>query len=140
VDDTYKWLLFFHVLSAFAVLAGAVTISVAITNLRRSVAGEDAPALVRLGRAGLRMSDVGATLALILGVILAVHLKEYGPFDGWLIIAYVLWVAAAALSGRMNKAYGEGDGAGVVATFYLHAGFVVVVLLLLLDMIFKPGA
>jgi uncharacterized membrane protein len=145
MDDTYKWLLFFHVLSAFAVVAGAVSITVTTIGLR-SAAGDDATPLMRVARIWLRTSDIGATVALVLGIILAIHVDGYGPFDGWIIVAYALWIVAMATSGKLSVTYrkaSEAGGASAVAgaqALYLQAGFVVAVALLLIDMIFKPGA
>jgi hypothetical protein len=95
-------------------------------------------------------------LALILGVILAIDSNVFEIWDGWIIAAIVLWALLGAIGARTGAYYtavqklaqegGEGAQQEVVTRLrartgaLLHLGTVLVFLLILLDMIFKPGA
>ena len=91
---------------------------------------------------------------------LAFSYGDYDLWDGWIIAAIVLWVAAAAVGSRtgaeymkpLNKAR-ELSSAGQAgpndelialnrtsARVVLHAIATVLAVLLLIDMIWKPGA
>src|SRR5215218_1432190 len=103
---------------------------------------------------------IGAGGTIILGIWLALSVGGYDLWDGWIIAALVLWAIAAAVGQRTGKAYMEGvnkaqelraagqrgANAELLALnrtqngLILHAVASVVVLLILIDMIWKPGA
>ena len=74
---------------------------------------------------------------LVLGIWLALEVDSYELWDGWILAAIVLWVVASAAGGRLSRGVREGalDGAGLLFAVMTAASFV-----LLIDMIFKPGA
>ena len=88
------------------------------------------------------------------GVILAVHSNTFNIWDGWVIAGIVLWAAFAAVGQRTGKYYTDvqklveqgghrGRGARAAACVHrrlLHLATVGLFVLILLDMIFKPGA
>jgi hypothetical protein len=80
--------------------------------------------------------DVGGFGTLILGIWLALDIEGYGLFDLWIIAAIVLWFVAAAVGRRAKDALDEGSGRFA----QWHWIRTLVVVLLLADMIFKPGA
>jgi uncharacterized membrane protein len=156
----YEWLLFLHVLSAFALVAGEVLFTFLIVDGRRR---DDPAAVVRVFRfspLGNVLIGVGSGGVLVLGVVIAFQADAYAIWDGWIVAALVLWFVLAELGRRTGNVYNRArDRAralvhqGQVAPspelnavlrspsgLALHAASVAIVLLLLLDMIFKPGA
>ena len=132
----YDWLLFLHVLAAFALVAGLVILT-AVT-LRAPV-----PASAVSVADGLW--GVGGIGTLVLGVWLAIDVDGYEVWDGWILGAIVLWVvaAAAATLGRRpaRERYGaEGGATATARSPAWHWVAAAATLLLLADMIWKPGA
>jgi len=154
------WALVVHVLSAFAYVAGLVVFWVLIVAVRKT----DTPAetlrmepIVKIGGVAV---GIGATGTIVVGIYLAFAVGSYAIWDGWIIAAIVLWAISGALGQRTGAAYMEGmekarelDAAGKTgpderllalnrtqAGLVLHSLTSLVVLLILLDMIFKPGA
>jgi uncharacterized membrane protein len=131
----YEWLLFLHVLAAFALVAGVVACGVVVLGdgrggLRRALA---TPALALWNAGGLGV--------LALGIALVIDIGAYDLLDGWILAAIVLWVVASAAGGPLTRAVREDAGgldAGRART--LFAVMAVASALLLVDMIFKPGA
>jgi hypothetical protein len=88
--------------------------------------------------------------------VLAIDADEYELWNGWIIAAFVMWALAGWIGDRSGRYYtavqkfaesGEANAeADVLARLRaptgarLYAGTVVLFLLLVLDMIFKPGA
>ena len=154
------WLLALHVLSAFALVAGIIVFWALIVAVRQA----DTPdGTIRMGpvvMVGNAATGVGAVGTLVLGIWLAFSVGGYDIWDGWIIAAIVLWLIAGALGQRTGAAYmrgmnraqelekaGErGPSAELLALnrtsngVLLHFLTSVAVLLLLIDMIWKPGA
>jgi uncharacterized membrane protein len=146
------WVLAFHVLSAFAWVAGLLLFWVLIVAVRKAdTPGETirTEPVVRVGNAAIGIGMVGT---IVLGVWLAFSVGGYDIWDGWIIAALVLWVISLPLGQRMKKAQelrsaGQtGPSAELLALNRTSSGVLfhflwsVVVLLILLDMIWKPGA
>jgi hypothetical protein len=157
LDD---WILALHVLSAFAFVAGLILFWVLIVAVRRT----DTPdgtirmePIVKVGNAVLWVGPVGT---LVFGIWLAFSYGGYDIWDPWIIIALVLWAVAAALGQRTGVEYTAGmtkakelEAAGQTGPstellavnrtqrgLWLHTAASVVVLLIVVDMIWKPGA
>jgi hypothetical protein len=128
----YDWLLFLHLLGAFAAVGSVVVFSVLLLGGVR-VAG---PQLVFLGR---RLWDVGGLLTLVFGIWLALDLDGYDLLDGWILGALVLWVVAAATGVRLGAAY-DAEAPDDRRLLPLYAVMAASVTALLVLMIFKPGA
>lgn len=131
-----EYVLFFHVLFAFC-LVGTVVMYTAF-----ALGG---PATKQALFVGDRLWDVGGLGTLVLGIWLA--LDEYSLLDAWILIALALWFVATFQGMQARFAYqpelAEGPGPPRVTTFSpatFHWLRTLVVLLLLLDMIFKPWA
>ena len=154
------WLLFLHVLSAFILVAAEVLFSFLIAWMWKRDVPSDIARLSGISRFGNILVGVGAGGVLILGILLAFEADSYAIWDPWIVAAIVLWLAYAELGRRTGKVY---DAAGARARTLvsegrdepnpelgamfrsraglgLHVASVAVLLLLLLDMIFKPGA
>ena len=156
----YDWLLFLHVFSAFALVAALTLYTVLIVSVWNKDVPGDVARLFSLQRVGDVLVGVGSIGVLVFGIWLAIDVKGYELWDGWIIAALVLWFVMGALGSRTGKIYNavrdraralvrEGDNAPSAELrtlvqnrqgLWLHAASVLVVLLLLIDMIFKPGA
>lgn len=154
------WLLALHVLSAFSFVAGIILFWVLIVAVRRT---DTAVGTIRMGpmaRVGNAAVGIGMGGTIVLGIWLAFSYGGYDIWDGWIVAALVLWVLGAALGQRTGAAYVEGvkkaqelhaaghtgPSAELLAInrtsrgLLLHALSSLVVLLVLIDMIWKPGA
>jgi len=157
LDD---WVVALHVLSAFAYVGGIVLFWILIVAVRQiDTPGETIrmEPIVKIGNAAVGVGGVGT---IVLGIWLAFALDSYAIWDGWIIAAIVLWAVAGAFGQRTGVAYlrgmtkakeleaagQRGASAELLALnrtsngVLLHALASASVLLILLDMIFKPGA
>ena len=133
LDD---WIKALHLLSAFA-LVGALTALWFGYLLLRSNAGASA-ALPRLFKVGTVAIAIGMTGTLVFGVWLSISLEGYEPWDGWVIGAFVLWLVAGGTGDRAGRLSQQPGGAQ--QALVLHAVSSLAVVLILIDMIWKPGA
>jgi uncharacterized membrane protein len=149
--NLYDWLLFLHVLAAFAAVAAIVVLSAILAATWRSAGVGDAGPFLRMSKLGSRLWDVGGTGTLILGIWLAIDVEGYELWDGWILAALVLWVIAAAAGVRVGAGFrrafgadaGQGDLGGSIRSqraVIVHAVMVLAVAALLVVMIYKPGA
>jgi hypothetical protein len=154
------WALVVHVLSAFAYVAGLVVFWVLIVAVRKTDTPAETLRMEPIVKVGGVAVGIGATGTIVVGIYLAFAVGSYAIWDGWIIAAIVLWAVSGALGQRTGAAYMEGmekarelDAAGKTgpderllalnrtqAGLVLHSLTSLVVLLILLDMIFKPGA
>src|SRR5918999_2364874 len=100
-----EWVLAFHVLSAFAFIAGIVLFWVLIVAGWRVETPEPLLRMEPVARVGNVAVGVGAGGTLLLGIFLALSYGDYDIWDGWIIAAIVLWVAAAAVGSRTGAEY-----------------------------------
>jgi hypothetical protein len=124
----YDTLLFLHLLAAFML---------AVTVVTYTAVALGAPASGRTLFVADRCWDVGGLGTLVLGIWLALHLDEYGFFDGWILGAIVLWMVATGLGvrARIGAEDLSPDRAKVI-----HWLRTVAIVGLLVLMIWKPGA
>jgi hypothetical protein len=133
--STYDWLLFLHLLAAFMLVAGLVAYGVMVFGRGEAVVSRT------LGPPALALWNAGGLGVIVFGVWLALDVDGYELWDGWIIAAIVLWFVASGAGGRLGAGLRERrpvqaiDGARAMVTVMALA-----TLLLLLDMIFKPGA
>jgi hypothetical protein len=132
--STYEWLLFLHLLAAFLLVAGLVAYSVLVLS-SGGVAVSRA-----LGRPALALWNAGGLGTLVFGVWLALDVDEYELWDGWIIAALVLWLIGSGAAGRLATAVRERPAGRIEGARMLVGVMALATLLLLLDMIFKPGA
>jgi uncharacterized membrane protein len=155
-----EWVLAFHVLSAFAYIAGIVLFWVLIVAVRRADTPGETIRMEPIVKVGNAAVGIGAMGTILLGIWLAFSYGGYDIWDGWIIAALVLWVVAAAVGSRTGAAYMQGmtkaqelQGAGQTGPnaellalnrtqngLLFHALATLVLLLIVLLMIFKPGA
>ena len=154
------WALVIHVLSAFAYVAGLVVFWILIVAVRRTDTPAETLRMEPIVRVGGVAVGIGAVGTIVVGIYLAFAVGNYTIWDGWIIAALVLWAISGALGQRTGAAYMQGmnkakelDAAdktgpdeGLLALNRTQAGLILhsltslAVLLILLDMIFKPGA
>jgi uncharacterized membrane protein len=150
----YAWILALHLIAAFAVAAALVLFSVMVYSGRRMTTLEQTRTLFRIGPIGGAVIAAGIGLVVVFGIILALDSDRYELWDGWVIAALVLWAVMGGVGQRSGAYYtdiqkmAESDGseAEVLARLraptgaLLHLATVAAFVLILLDMIFKPGA
>jgi uncharacterized membrane protein len=156
LDD---WVLALHVLSAFAYVAGVVLFWVLVVAVRSADTPADTIRMEPVVKVGNASVGIGAGGTIVLGIWLALSYGGYDIWDGWIIAALVLWVAAAATGSRTGNEYMKGmrkaeelQSAGQTGSnaellglnrtssgVAMHALSSLIVLLILIDMIWKPG-
>ena len=154
------WVLALHVLSAFAYIAAIIVFWVLIVAVRRADTPGETIRMESIVKVGTGAIAVGATGTLVLGIWLAFSVGGYDIWDPWIIAALVLWALAGALGQRTGAEYTQGvnrarelEAAGETSPspellalnrtsrgVVFHAAVTVVLLLLVIDMIWKPGA
>ena len=154
--DFYDWMLALHLLSAFSVAAALVLYSVLVVSGRRTSATlADARLLFRVAPVATPLIAAGTVLVLIFGIILAIDSNRFEIWNGWIIAGIVLWAILGAVGQRTGAYYTdvqklaerEGDASEqqVLALLraptgaVLHLATIGVFVLILLDMLFKPG-
>ena len=120
-------LLFLHVLAAFLLVGAVVMLSSVALGACRP------PRTISIANL---FWDAGGIGTLVFGVWLALDIDGYGLFDFWIIAAIVLWAIATELGRRARGAPRDGNTGQFAQWHWLAA---LVVLVLLVDMIFKPG-
>ncbi len=148
----------FHITGAFLFIGGSVTAAVLNTLALRAALPSETALHLRLIRWTLPLIGIGMALTLVLGLWL-VHTDHYAYGSFWVIAAVVLWVVSSALGGvggrHQEKARklaerlaAAGDSSSDELRTLLRdpkgnamswlAGLAA--LLILVDMIWKPGA
>jgi hypothetical protein len=128
----YETLLFLHVLSAFLLVA-AIGLCWAI------YAGGGS--LVRLGAVVFPVWGAASIAVLVFGVWLAFDVSGYQLWDGWILAALALWAVSGAFGSQLAQGYrAMTNGATERPALLAHVVATAAVLLLLIDMVWKPGA
>jgi uncharacterized membrane protein len=156
----YDWFLFLHVLAAFLLVAAQILVTFLIVGGWRLELPSEITRMFRLSRAGDVLFGIGAMGTILFGILLAIDLDEYQVWDGWVIAALILWAVAMGIGGRTARHYyGARDRAKALVAegrdvpnpeltarlrsptgLVLHLATVALVVVLLIDMIYKPGA
>jgi len=133
---------------------------VLIVAVRRTDTPDGTTRMAPVVKVGMIGTAVGAVGTIVFGLWLTFSVGGYRIWDFWIIAALVLWAIAGGLGGRTGKAYMEGmtkaqelDAAGQTGPnaellalnrtqngLLLHTASSIALLLLLSDMIWKPGA
>ena len=135
----YDWLLFLHVLSAFALVVTVVIFSA------RALGTAADPRLLTIANV---LWAVGGLGTIALGIWLAIYVKGYEVWDGWIVSSIVLWAIATELGRRAQAGFtpvsSPAENANPVAlapgAALMHWLRSVAILALLVVMIYKPGA
>jgi hypothetical protein len=154
------WMLALHVLSAFVLVAGLILFWVLIVAVRRTDTPEGTLRMGPVTRVADAAIGIGMGGTILLGIWLAFSVGGYDIWDAWIVAAIVLWLVAAELGRRTGAAYVHGvkkaqelqtagqtgPNAELLALNRTSNGLLlqtlstVVVLLVIVDMIWKPGA
>jgi uncharacterized membrane protein len=155
-----QWILALHVLSAFAYVAGMIVFWVLIVAVRRTDTAEGTIRMAPIVKVGTIGTGVGAVGTIVFGLWLTFSYGGYDIWEFWIIAALVLWAIAGGLGGQTGKEYQRGmdkakelEAAGQAGPnaelleinrtqrgLVLHTVASVALLLILIDMIWKPGA
>jgi uncharacterized membrane protein len=154
------WTLALHVLSAFSWVAGVVLFWVLVVAVRKTDTADGTLRMQPVVKVGNAAVGLGMSGTIAFGLWLAFSVGNYDIWNGWIVAALVLWVVSAPLGQRTGAAYMQGANrarelrdagrsgpdAELLALNRTSSGLVlqalwsVVVLLILIDMIWKPGA
>ena len=154
------WILALHVLSAFAFVAGLILFWVLIVAVRKTDTPDGTIRMEPVVKVGNAATGIGAGGTLIFGIWLAFSYGGYDIWDPWIVAAIVLWFVAAGIGQRTGKAYlvpvqkaqelnaaGQtGPNSELLALNRTSQGLMLqflaslVLVLILADMIWKPGA
>jgi len=132
------WLLFLHVLSAFILVAAEVLFTFLIAWLWKRDVPSDIARVSGISRFGNVLVGVGAMGVLILGIVLA--FAELGRRTGKAYDAAGARARTLVNEGRDEPNPELGAMFRSPAGLVFHLASVAVLLLHLLDMLFKPGA
>lgn len=155
-----QWILALHVLSAFAYVAAMIVFWVLIVAVRRTDTADGTIRMAPIVKVGTIGTGVGAVGTIVFGLWLTFSYGGYNIWDFWIIAALVLWAIAGGLGGQTGKEYQRGmdkakeleaaEQAGPNAELLeinrtqrglvLHTVASLAVLLIVIDMIWKPGA
>lgn len=156
----YDWLLALHVIAAFALVAALTvfwSVAVAARGVERPA---DSVRYFRITKPANVAIIVGTVGTLILGIWLAIDANAYQVWDGWVIASIVLWAVSAETGrrGGLNYAEAEKQAKRLVAegrndpspelvallrnrnAALLNVLSTAAILLILIDMLWKPGA
>jgi hypothetical protein len=150
------WILALHVLSAFALVASMVLFWVLVVATRTLTDVDARIVYGRVGDLGGKVIGVGFFGTIIFGIWLAFAKDAYAIWDGWIIAAIVLWAIGGYTGGRAGTEYQklldharqlkssgqtvEPGGFRSSSGELMLAISSLAILLILIDMIWKPGA
>lgn len=153
------WILSLHLLAAALLVGAEVVFGAMIVTLWRENSSVRVNSFFRVSQIATWMVQAGSAGTLVFGVWLSISKDPYEPWNGWIIAALVLWAIAGGLGARAGQAYGAagmearrlagngdvsshlvGETFGPSTAFKLHVVSNVAIVLLLIDMIWKPGA
>jgi uncharacterized membrane protein len=157
LDD---WILALHLLASFAFVGAILGFWAMVVAGWRTDRPGDVRAIFRLNPVLTATVAVGSLATLVFGVWLAISLDAYEVWDGWVIAAIVLWLVVGGAGQRAGAVYARADAraeellaagsegaspelralARTRQGLVLHAVATAAALLILADMIWKPGA
>jgi hypothetical protein len=137
--DLYDWLLFLHVLFAFAGIAALTVLWGLVLGTRGLEPAIDGATATRIGRSAGIAVGVFLGLVLLFGIWLAIEVDGYELWDGWILASIVLWVIGAATGGKSGREAERGPE-GRSGWIRFQAINSVALLVILVLMIWKPGA
>lgn len=157
--DLNDWILALHLLAAFALVGAEVIFGAMIVTLWKEASTVRVDSFYRVSQIATWMVQAGSVGTLVFGLWLSISKDPYDPWDGWIIAAFVLWAIASGVGARAGIAYAaagmearrlaaEGtltspavaETFGPSKAFQLHLVSNAAIVLLVLDMIWKPGA
>jgi hypothetical protein len=142
----YDFLLFVHVLFAFGLVAAMTTFWAMILSTRPERMSLTPAGAMLLGRACAILVGISSLGVVVFGVWLAIYLDSYELWDGWIIGSLILWAIGTGAGQRSGAYYQRASTASAEAVPLRRTGLQLqvlssaAILLILVLMIFKPGA
>jgi hypothetical protein len=154
------WIFALHLLTA-AMLVGSLVMSwIVVVALLSADTAEATIGLNRVATVGSAATIAGVVGTIAFGIWLAILHDDFHPWDGWVIAAIVLWVIATAALQRSAVEYRKpvdraralsadgrtGADAELTALNRTSTGILLralaslAIVLIVIDMIYKPGA
>jgi hypothetical protein len=136
----YDWLLFVHVLSAFILVGSLAALWALILATRPAapmIAGDSARTY---GRVAGPLVGVGMIGTIAFGIWLAIDAERYHPWDGWIVASLVLWAVGGWAGGKAGREFERDPVAGRPSGIRYQAFASLAALVILVLMIWKPGA
>jgi uncharacterized membrane protein len=154
------WILAFHLLSAFALVASIVLFWILIVAMRNVDTAGETIGYGRVANIGNKVVIAGVVGTIVFGIWLSFNKDGYDPWNGWIAAAIVLWVIGSATGTRAGREYmkaltraeelqrsGQAGQTGELQALnrsstglLMHTISSIAFLLILIDMIWKPGA
>jgi hypothetical protein len=154
------WIFSFHLLFAATLVGGLVMSWIVVVALFSTDAVEETLGFNRVATIANVAIVLGLPGTIALGIWLAILRPEFHPWDGWIIAAIVLWVIATAavlrsfaeyrkpaVRARELAAAGHLGASEELATLnraftglLLRAVGSIAIVLIVIDMLYKPGA
>jgi hypothetical protein len=154
------WIFALHLLTAATLVGGLVMSWIVVVALRSVDEPGATLSLDRVAMVGVVAISIAIPGTIVLGIWLAILRVEFHPWDGWVIAAIVLWVLASAAVLRSFVEYAKparmareliasgqtGPSRELLALnrtstgLLLRAASSAAVVLIVIDMIYKPGA
>ena len=154
------WIFALHLLTAATLVGGFVMSWIVVVALRTADAPDATLSLNRVARVGTVVIVVGLLGTIALGIWTAILRPELHPWHGWAIAAIVLWGIAAAAVLRSFLEYAKplakareliasgltGPSDELTALNRTSTGLLLrglasaAIVLIVIDMIYKPGA
>jgi hypothetical protein len=153
------WILSLHLLAAFALVGALVIFWIMIVALWNTDSTTRVASLMTVSRVATVMIAAGSIGTIVFGVWLAISMDPYEVWDGWVIAAIVLWAIGMETGRRAGEGYGQAameasklaaagtptsplvaETFGASRPFWFHTASSIAFLLVLIDMIWKPGA
>jgi hypothetical protein len=110
---------------------------VLVVAARNDPGAEATARLAPVSRIGSVGVIVGSTGTLVFGVVLALSIDGYALWDGWIVAALILWVIGVGTGMRSEAELGRGNRRVGIR---MHTISSIAIILVLADMIWKPGA
>jgi uncharacterized membrane protein len=136
----YEWLLFLHVLSAFVLVAALVALWVLVFATRPAAPLLGGEGAMKLGKIGGPLAGLGGIGTIVLGAWLAIDVDGYELWDGWILASLVLWAIGTWAGTQAGREFNRDPVGRRRSGIRLQGINTVAVLVILILMIWKPGA
>jgi MFS family permease len=154
------WMFAIHLLFAATLVGGLVMSWIIVVSLYTADTADTTLNLNRVGLVGVVAIALGLLGTIVIGIWVAILRANFHPWDGWVIGAIVLWAIATAALMRAFAEYRKpvdkakellasgqtGSSSELVALNRATTGLMLravasaAVVLIVIDMIYKPGA
>jgi uncharacterized membrane protein len=138
--ELYDWILFLHLLSAFLLVGALTALWGLVLATRPSAPILDATGAMRFGRIGGPLAGAGGIGTIVFGVWLAIDVDGYELWDGWILASLILWAIGTWSGTQAGKEFQRDAIGRRRAGIRFQALNTVAVLVILILMIWKPGA